>query len=235
LAVDRDTNRAAGTPWYSEERWARFAPLTGLLAVVLWVIGLTIGETAADAPDDEAAGAEWVAFFEEGGDRLLAGAFLFAIGSAFFVWFLGLIRTRIHSREANGRLAATVLATGTLMAAMSMGYVVPFAAGGFAAGQLDTPLEAGAAQALAVLDDGFFIAGEAAAAIFFLVVAIAGLRTRAIPVWVAWASLVFGILAFTPWLGWAVFIWGVPLWVLVLSIWMFLRGTPATETRAAPA
>lgn len=238
MAVDPDTNRAAGTPWYSEERWARFAPLTGLLAALLWVIGVIIVETAADQPDDEGPGAAWVAFFEEGAGRLVAGAFLFMLGSALFLWFLGTLRARIHALEGGvGRMASIVFGTGILTAAMSLAFVAPYAAGGFAAGELDVPLEAGTAQALAILDDGFFIAGEAATAILLLAAGVAGLRTRAIPVWLAWASLVLGIAALLPWIGWAVFIWGLPLWVLVASIWMFLRPAPirSTETRAAPA
>ncbi len=36
-------------------------------------------------------------------------------------------------------------------------------------------------------------------------------------------------------IGWAVFIWGLPLWVLIASVWMFVRptGAAATEARAA--
>ena len=225
-----DESRSAPESWYADRRW-RLASLAGVLAVILWVIGVTIAETAADAPEDEAPGAEWIQFFEDGAGRLVAGAFIFMVGSGLFLWFLGNLRALIHIGEGGpGRMASIVFATGIAIAVMGMAFVAPYAAGGFAAGELDVPLEAGTAQALAVLDDGFFIAGEAATAVFFLAAWIALLRTRVLPVWLAWASLVLGVAALLPWIGWAVFLWGLPLWVLIVSIWMLVR--PVGETAA---
>jgi hypothetical protein len=233
-----DARPAGHGSWYSEARWARFAPLAGVLAVILWVIGLSMVETAADQPDDDAQAAAFVQFFEEGAGRLVAGAFLFMVGSAVFLWFLGTLRARVHAGEGGpGRLASIVFAAGIVIAAMSMAFAAPYAAGGFAAGELGVTLDPGAAQALSVLDDGFFIAAEAATAVFFLALAVALLRTRALPVWLAWASLVLGVVALLPWIGWAAFIWGLPLWVLIASVWMFVRPAPVApgEGRAASA
>ena len=231
-----DAARTAGDRWYSERRWVRFAPLTGVLAVILWIIGLSIVETAADQPDTDAAAAEFVTFFDEAAGRLVAGAFLFMLGSAVFLWFLGTLRARIRASEGEpGRIASIVFAAGIVTAAMAMAFMAPHAAGGFAAGEQEAALEPGAAQALFFLDDGFFIAGEAALAIFFLAVGIAALRTDALPVWLAWASLVLGVAALLPWIGWAVFIWGLPLWVLIASIWMFVRPAAPAAAEARPA
>jgi len=228
-----DEARSATGPWYSERRWERFAPLAGILAVLLWILGVTIVETAADAPGDESPAAEWVQFFEDGANALVAGAFIFMIGSAVFLWFLGSLRARVATAEAgSARVASILFAAGIVIAVMGMGFVAPYAAGGFAAGELNVPLEPGAAQALAVLDDGFFIGGEVATAIFFLATGIALLRTRVLPVWLAWASLVLGVAALLPWIGWAVFLWALPLWVLVTSVLLFAR--PARDAAREP-
>jgi hypothetical protein len=224
---------AARERWYSERRWARSAPLAGVVAVILWVIGVAIAEAGAGAPDEDAGTQEFARYFNEDGGAILAGAFLFMIGSAVFLWFLGSLRARIQRLEGDvGRIASIVFAAGIATAVMSMAMMAPEAAGAFAADQIDAGIDGAAGQALWILSDGFFIAAEATTAVFFLAAGLAGLRTRAIPVWLAWPSLVLGVGAFVPWVGWAVFIWGLPLWVLIAATWMYVRPLePVAATR----
>jgi hypothetical protein len=215
--------------------WERFAPLTGLLAVVLWVVGVGLMESAGTPSEDEGAQL-LVEHYDENSGVILAGAFLFMLGSVAFLWFLGSLRARFFQAEGGiARLTAVVFATGIVTAVMAIGFAAPEAAAGFAAQEIDPGLEPGAAQAMNILGDGFFIAGEAAVVGFFLAVGLAALRTRALPVWLAWASIVLGIAAVFPWIGWAVFIWGLPLWVIIAGVWLFLRGedrTTETQTLA---
>jgi hypothetical protein len=230
-----DPSAARAEPWYSDRRGARFAPLTGVVAVILWVIGIAIAEGGAETPDEDAGVQEFARYFNDDSGPILAGAFIFMIGSAVLLWFLGSLRARIAGLEGGvGRVASIVFAAGVVTVAMSLGFNAPEAAAAFAAEQIEGGIDPSAAQALWILGDGFFIAAEVAVAIFFLAAWIAGLRTRAVPVWLAWASLVLGVAAFFPWVGWAVLIWGFPLWVLVASVWMFVRPLqPVTVTAAA--
>jgi hypothetical protein len=203
--------------------WERAAPLAGVIAVVLWVVGIVVLE-AIDNPADEATGQVLAAHYDENSGSILAGSFLFMLGAAAFVWFLGTLRTRILLSEGGaGRLAATTFGAGIVTAVMAIGIAAPEAAAALSADQLDRALEAGAADALSVLGDGFFIGGEASVVVLFLAAGLATLRFRALPTWLGWVSIVFAILAVLPWIGWAVFIWGLPLWVLTASIWMFVR------------
>lgn len=222
--------------FWSERRWERYAPLAGALAVILWVISVFVIESA-DSPDDDAGGQEIAAYFESEGGTILAGSFIFMLGTAVFLWFLGSLRARLHWAEGGaGRVTSIVFGSGLVVAAMSMGLMAPQAAGGLMVEETNAPMDPGAAQAFEALGDGFFVAAEATVAVFFLAVAVAALRTRALPVWLGWASLVLGIAAIVPWIGWAVYIWGLPLWVLVVSIWLFLRpGEPARTEPAATA
>ena len=237
MAVDAPAARSAGIAWYSEERWRRFAPLTGVLAVILWILGVAVIESAAGAPPDDAPAAAFVGYYSESGERILTGAFILMIGSALFLWFLGTLRARIRSLEGGGgRLASIVFALGIVVAAMSMAMVAPEAGAGLATSQFDARLEPATAQTFAFAGDGFFVAAEAATAIFFLAAGLAILRTRVLPVWLAWASIVLGIVALIPFLGWAAFVWGLPLWVLISSVLMFTRAESAEggpETRPA--
>jgi hypothetical protein len=216
-------------------RWERFAPLSGVVAIVLWIIGTVIVEGATDTPDEDAGAAVFATYYDEEGGTVLAGAFLFMLGSAILLWFFASLRARIHAAEGGvGRIASIVFAAGVVTATMSLGVMAPDAAAAFAAENIDPGLDPGAAQALGVLGDGFFIAAEASLVVFFLAASLATFRTRAIPTWLAWASLVFAVAAVLPWVGWAVVVWGLPLWVLVVGIWMFVRPATPAGPRAEP-
>ncbi|HEX2504911.1 MAG TPA: hypothetical protein VHK22_01780 [Gaiellaceae bacterium] len=210
-------------------------PVAGILAVVLWVIGIVLLESAG-TPDDQATAQVIAGHYEENSGRILAGSFVFMLGVAAFVWFLGGLRARVAEREVPlPRLASVVFGAGLLTAAMAMAFMAPEAAAAFGADQLDRSLEPATAEALSILGDGFFIAAEAALVAFFLACAVASLRLRAFPTWLGWASLVLAVAAVLPWIGWAVVIWGLPLWVLAVSIWVIVRPRPEGEERDAVA
>jgi hypothetical protein len=218
--------------FWSERRWERYAPLAGVLAVILWVISVFVIESA-DSPDEDAGGEAIAAYFESEGGTILAGSFIFMVGTAVFIWFLGSLRARLFWAEGGPRrVTAIVFGSGLVVAAMSMGLMAPQAAGGLMAEETDAAIDPGAAQALDALGDGFFVAAEATVFVFFLAVALAALRTRALPIWLGWASLVLGLVALVPWVGWAVYIWGLPLWVLVVSIWLYMRPVGPVRTEA---
>jgi hypothetical protein len=214
--------------------WERFAPLTGVVAVILWVIGLVLME-GAGAPDEDEGAQAVLDYFDENSARILGGAFLFMLGSAVALWFFGTLRARVHRAEGDvGRLASIVFAAGIVTAVMLIAFAATRGAAAFAAQEIERGFEPAAAQALGVLDDGFFIGAEASLAVFFLAAWLVALRTGAIPMWLAWASLVLAVAAVLPWVGWAVVLWGFPLWVLVVGTWMFLRPAAPTPARAEP-
>ncbi len=211
------------------------APLTGVLAVILWVIGIAVLDSG-DTPDDDAPGQVLAQYFAENDGSILAGSFIFMVGTGVFVWFVGVIRQRIDLAEGGvGRLAPIFFGAGILTAALAMSFVAPSAAASFAAGELNRDLSPGAAEALSILGDGFFIAAEVAVAVFFIAAGVAALRTRAFPAWLGWFSILLGIAALIPWIGWAAFIWGLPLWVLIVSIWAFTRPATPDRTEVRPA
>jgi hypothetical protein len=231
MAVDPD--RRAREPWYSDARWARFAPLTGVLAVVLWVIAVIIVESGTDSPGDDATPDQIAAYFNENDGTIIVGGFLFCLGAAIFLWFLGTLRARLQLAEGGpGRLASIVFASGIVTAAMMMAVFAPQVGGAFVADEYDTGVDPGSAQAFWSAGDGFFVAALASVFVFYLSSGLAALRTRVLPVWLGWASFVLALAALIPPIGWATLIWGLPLWVLVASVWLFLR--PAVPARREP-
>ena len=96
------------------KRLERFAPLTGVLAIVLWIIGVSIGESAG-MPADNAPGAEIAAWMDSDGTTILLSMTFFGIGSAAFIWFLGSLAEHFRT-GGEGRLATVVVAAGTAVA-----------------------------------------------------------------------------------------------------------------------
>jgi hypothetical protein len=221
------------------ERWARYAPLTGVVAVVLWIIGVLISEIG-DRPDDDAPAQEIAAYLENETGTIFAGFFFFALGTAFFLWFLGSLRAALARAEGGvGRVAAIAFGAGLATAAFVLATMAPEVAGAISADNSDRELSPQAAEALVDLSVGFFVCAEFIATVLFVATAVVVLRTRIFPVWLAWASIVLavGLLVFP--VGWAVLIFGLPLWILVVSFLLWQRGEPlereTAEVRAAPA
>jgi len=197
-------------------RWDRLSPLTGVVAVVLWVVGSII--LFQDEPGSDASPQAIAAHFADNAGRLLVGAFLFMLGSAFFIWFAGTLRAAIARSEGGvGRLAGIVFGGGVATASMLFGLAAPTAAGALQVQNEDRDPSPAAADALSTLGDGFFIAAELMLAGFFFTVGLAALRARAFPAWLGWISLVLAVVALIPPIGWAVAVFAFPLWLLLVS------------------
>jgi hypothetical protein len=199
----------------------------GVVAVILWVVAIVIVESA-EGPGDDPSALETLAYFEREESSIYAGSLIFFLGTLFFVWFAASVRQAILEREGGtGRLAAIAFAAAAMKAVFDMAFVAPHVAGAFAANESDAPLDAGAAQALWYVGDGFFVAAEFAAALFFVAAAVAAFRTRVLPLWLAWLSLIAAVALMIPPIGWAALIFGVPVWVLLVSFLLWRRASVA--------
>jgi hypothetical protein len=220
--------------FWSERRWEPIAPLAGVIAVVLWVVSFFVLEGATNPPD-QGTPEEVLAYYEEDSGAILAGNYLFALAVPFFLWFLGSLRSLLWRAESGvARLATVAFGSGVGTAIVLLGFTVPSIAGALAIDE-DEPLSAEAAQTLWILQDGFFVAAWFTLAAFFAATAVVVLRTRALPQWLAWVSLLFAVGVLVPWTGWAVLIFGFPLWVLVTSVLLWRRlSSPVEASAAAP-
>src|SRR5919202_2343198 len=201
-------------------RWERHAPLTGIAAVVLWVVGILVGndETNKDT------GAEILAAVRDNSNRILLSGILFLIGTALFVWFLGTLRSRLLAAEGEpGRLAATAFAGGVATAVC----LALFPGPDMAAAINKDDLDPSAASAMHKLGDAFFIGAEYLAPVLLVASALAAFRYGVLPRWLAWVSLVFALVLLIGPIGWAALIFAVPLWVVVVSILLW-RWWPRT-------
>jgi hypothetical protein len=207
-------------------RWERFAPLTGIVAVVLWVLGVIIEESTGYSDKDTPE--EILAVFQEDTNTLIAGDIIFAFGAVFFIWFLGSLRAALYSAEGGiGRLSSIAYGSGMLAALCLLLQVAPTVQGAFD----EEDLSADTAQSLQAVGEAFFGGTELTLIAMFAAAGLVTLRTGVLPVWLGWVSLAIALLLAIIPIGWAGVVWAFPLWTIVTSVLLYLRGVPAPAPR----
>jgi hypothetical protein len=196
----------------------------GILAVALWVVAIVILEGSTDAPDERAPAAEYLQYYSDDETPLLVGGFIFMLGAVVFLWFLALLRARLGPA---GATAAAAFAGG--IAASVCLLLLPGAemAAAISVGE-DHDVGAEAAQALHSIPDMFFIGAELSLAVLVAAVGVASVRTRVLPRWFGWVSLLLALVLLIVPIGWAGMLFAFPLWTIVVSVLLVLRpGQPA--------
>jgi hypothetical protein len=209
-------------------RWERFAPLTGIVAVVLWVAGVII-ESSTDYSEKDTP-EEVLAVFQADANTLIAAGIVFAFGVVFFIWFLGSLRAALHLAEGGvGRLTSIAYGSGLLAALCLLLQVAPTVQGA-----LDKDdLSADAAQSLQSMAESFFGGAEFTLLAMFLAVGLLILRTRVFGAWLGWVSLAIALLLAIIPIGWAGVVWAFPLWTIVTSVLLYRR-TPVAPVGPPP-
>lgn len=215
-------------------RWERIAPLVGVKAVVLWVIGVVIltGPGHLDNNSNDTP-AQILSQYVSHSTAIQLGAWLVVVGALAFIWFLGSLRVVLYSAEGGaGRIASIATFGGLATAICVMLAHLP----SFAAASTSEHLTPESAKALILMDDVFFYGAEYSLVVLFFATALAIFRWGALPVWLGWVSLVFGVLALIPQSGWAVVALGLPLWTLATAFLLFAasRGEAVAAPGAPP-
>jgi hypothetical protein len=197
--------------------WLRFAPLLGVLFVVLTVIGFAV---AGDTPDVDATPTQIRADFDSEAAHQI-GAYLVVLGSVSLLFFAGHWRALLRVLNPGGRMAnvalvgATVAATGFFVAALIHSALTD-------AAQKETVGDA-ALQSLNALDNWSFYPFATGIAVFMLSSGIALVGSRPFfPTWVGWAAVVIGVLQLVPFIGFFAFL-AAAVWILVVSLILFSR------------
>jgi hypothetical protein len=207
-------------------KWERWAMLSGALAVPFWIASVALISTKVKGDK----GPEILTHYRQHSDGILAAGLLWAIGTVLFIWFLGSLRSRYLAAEGGaGRL--TALAYGGGLAAATIAMLIPVADEVGALNKDD--IDASGASVLHHFSDGFFVAAEYTLPVFFFAGAILALRYAALPKWLGWFSVLIGIVLLIGPIGWAAFIFATPIWILIVSVWLFMR-TPAVAPDSVP-
>jgi hypothetical protein len=207
-------------------RLARFAPLTGVLFVVLAVAGAF---TTGNTPDNDATLSKVTQFYSAHHDRVFAAGILWAYAAIFLAFFGAALWSRVR-----GAGLRPILAAGTIVgtAVASVGLTV-FGGVYFTLGDLGnkTAVTGQAIQALHALTDGIFLPIVVGVEVLLWAVGLAAIRGGILPRWLGWIALVIAILQVTP-IGFFALV-AFLIWTLIVSIWSTVRpGTAPAPTAA---
>ena len=73
---------------------ARWAPLSGVLTVALWIIGVIL--VNHNSPGDHDTDAQILAWYHANSNWVLVGGWLFMLGCLAFLWFAEILRERLE-------------------------------------------------------------------------------------------------------------------------------------------
>jgi hypothetical protein len=204
---------------WMQHRLERLSALTGVLAVVLWVLGLVVTNSFSDKIPHHPTDEQLLTWIKGNTNAILFGGWLFALGCLSFVWFAAILRGRLASAEGGSATFANLAFGGALVAAA---FGVLTMAGDMGSAINKDDISAATAGTLHNASDMFFVAAELSAILFFLGAAIVALRTGALPKWWAWFAVLIAIVLVIGPIGWAALIFGLPVWTLGTT-WMLVR------------
>lgn len=210
-----------------------WAPLLGVLFIAVAIASFIIA--GEDPPDlDEGAQAA-VDYYVEDKDSIVAGSLVQGVATILFLFFVGVVRSRLRETEVRGTLSAVAFAGGIVFAT---GLAVD-ATINFAAAEAAEDVDPATIHTLAALWHNDWIPFAVGGLTFVLATGLAIVRFGAVAKWLGYAGILLALIMLTP-LGEAGF-FGIALYIIVLSVLLALRdrnappGTPAAPTASGPA
>lgn len=207
---------------------ARLAPLTGAAFFIMVVVALII---EGSPPAADKATEDVVSWWTENDSRSITAALFGALASALLVWFGGSVRATLQRAEGEPGRVAAIAFGGFLIAGVGNASLFGFVS---AAAQTAGDVPAEVTQTLSVLSELFFIPFAMGLLVALLATSVVILRHGGpLPRWLGFVAILIAIVFLTPAdLGAAI---AAAVWILCVSVLLFLREEPATSGRAGPA
>jgi hypothetical protein len=207
--------------------WARYAPLSGLLFVLLIVVSIIV--SGFDSVDSNDSTAKVVKFWLDNDGQQIAAALISALATVPFLWFLGSLRSAFREAEGGtGRLSSIVFAGGIILVATAL----VDASLQFATAESAGDIPPIGTQTLNALYNNFFLGFPAGIGTLLLASGLVILRTRAFPSWLGWFAFVLGVISFLGPLGFFAF-FVVLVWVAIMSWTLYQQQGPAAPGQTA--
>jgi hypothetical protein len=206
---------------YVSSRLERASAGAGVLAVVLWILGIVVTNSMTDKIPHHPTDLQLLAWVKGNSNAIILGGWFWMLGCVAFVWFAAVLRSRLVTAEGSPATFAN-LAFGGAVAAAVLGMLIQ--AGDVGSAIDKDSISAATAGTAHHLSDVFFVGAELAMILFFAGAAIVSLRTAVLPKWWAWFSVLIAVVLVIGPIGWAALIFGTPIWLLGTA-YLLLRGT----------
>ena len=193
------------------------AALTGIVFIVLVIASFITG---GSTPEIDASPGEITSYYDE--PKAMIATIMLALAAVVLIFFVGVLRSALRTDGGTADWLPNVAFAGGVV--MAVGLLI------FAGLQLtlvdavDT-LSPAAAEAINALNIDLFFPVGAGIVTLLMATGLSLLRTKVLPIWLAWAGIVIALVAFTP-IGFFAFL-ASQLWILVTSI-LLVRGAGAT-------
>jgi hypothetical protein len=212
----------------SEQRGDQLSAATGIIFVGMWIAAAAVGFWFPGwSAEFDGSAQDWAAFYSDERTSILVSVLLASVGLIFLVWFFGHLHSVLRAAEGgSGRVSgigfgAAIFGIGAIHVALILFGVAAFR-------PEETPPEI-----TRTLNDIAFICGVPAAAAgssLFAALALAILRTGALPAWLGWLAALSAVLQLGPLGGLFTFtgafnlmdgLFGIMLVFISLGIWVF--------------
>jgi len=212
--------------------WSRWAPLSGIAFVVVYVVGMILVRT----PDSNDPAETIAAYYENSKShrvQMIVAAYVLIAAGLLFLWFLSCLRSRLRVAEGgSGTLSTLAFGAGLIFVGLLSAGALALAAVPASISFAENKVPTGADTIQTAQSFGWgaiLVGGMLSAAVMIFTVSILTLRTGALPRWSAWVGFLASIA-----LLFAV-IWipqlALLIWALCVSGAMLAR--PAVTTQAA--
>jgi hypothetical protein len=207
-----------GTEW--------LVPLTGVAFVVLVIVALVIG---GEPPSADEPAQEIVDHYVDNKSSIQIGAFLSAVAGTLLLFFFGYVRKVLRAAEGEGGVLSLLVVVGAAIIALGAAIDGTIS---FAIAEAADDIEPASAQTLQALWDNDFLPFALGSQVLWFAAGISIVRHGALPKWLGWVAIVFGVASLTP-IGFFAFLAGA-VWILVVSIMLTMRARGGSPTAAAP-
>lgn len=198
----------------------RLAPLTGVLFVVLTAASFLV---TGEPPDNDAPAREIVDFYADKEGQVIFGAVLASLAAVSLLFFAATVRRALRRGEQDMGVLSMAALGGGIVAAAGIATDSAFR---FVLADGADDISPVAMQTIHALWSTFFFPMVVGIGALVLAVSFAAIRTRVIPVWLAWVGILIFVVFFTP-AGFIAFLVS-GLWIAALSVLLW-RQEPAAS------
>jgi hypothetical protein len=205
----------------SQTRLVRRVGMLGIVYAVVFAVGYVL---AGNGPSETASGAAVVRYYTMHKTTETVAVFAVAIASVAFVLFATSLR-RFLTRNNDSRLLSSAITAGSAVYATGVLTVAMLTIGLVDAAKHSM---GDVAQTLNVLSSDDWVPVVAGISMTALAVGVISLRSRALPRWLGWISIVLGIMAIAGPVGGIAFLL-FPVWNVVLAAVILRRGSDVDD------